>query len=69
MGFNHIEMFANFYCSGIHHLELCCYLIIEAWLKFNMYFDTRYLVLIINACIVKLVIVYIILNVRNGIEF
>ena len=47
-------------------MELYCILIIEAWLKLNMHFDSRYRELL-SECILKLF--YILLNVRNGIEF
>ena len=43
-----------------------CTLTIEAWLKLIKHFDSRYLELL-NACI--LILVYMLLNVRNGINF
>ena len=46
-------------------MEVYCTLIIEVWHKLNMRFDSKYLDL--NTCTLKLI--YISLNVRNGIEF
>ena len=58
-------MFVTFQYRGLHHLDLSCSLIIEAWLKSNNQFDCRYLELG-NACIIGLV--FIVLNVRDGTE-
>ena len=57
-------MLVNFQYRRLHHLEQYCTLTIEAWLKFNMHFDRRYLELW-NACIFRLL--YIVLNFRDGI--
>ena len=62
-GFNHFWMFVT--SVSMHHLDLYCSLIIEAWLKTNIRFDCRYLELW-NACIISLL--YIVLNVRDGTE-
>ena len=50
-------------------MELCCTLTIEACLKLNMYFVSRYLDLL-NTCMLKLVYTCtcILLNVRNGMD-
>ena len=58
-------MFVTFQHRGLHHLDLYCTLIIEAWLKLNIQFDCRYLELL-NSCIIGLV--FIVLNVRDGTE-
>ena len=60
-------MFGNFKYRGLHHLELYCILIIEAWLKSNMCFESNYQELL-NACILKLVFIFKLSNVKNGIE-
>ena len=50
-------------------MELCCTLTIEACLKLNMFFVSRYLDLL-NTCMLKLVYTFtcILLNVRNGMD-
>ena len=65
MGFNHFWMFVTFQYRWLHHLDMYCTLIIEAWLNLNIQFDCRYLELW-NACIIGLV--FIVLNVRDGTE-
>ena len=65
MGFNHFRMHVTFQYRGLHHLDMYCTLIIEAWLKLNIHFDCRYLE-VWNACIISLV--FLVLNVRDGIE-
>ena len=35
-----LKKFANVYCSRFHYLYLHCTLVIEAWLKLNMLFDS-----------------------------
>ena len=64
MEFNHYQMFANFwYC--INFFDLYCTLTKEVCPKLNMHFDSRSLELL-KAWILTLV--YILLNIRNGIE-
>ena len=58
-------MFVTFQYKGLHHSDIYSTLIIELWLKSNIYFDCRHLELC-NACIVSLV--FIVLNVRDGTE-
>ena len=58
-------MFVTFQYRGLHHLDMYCTLIIEAWLKLNIRFDCRYLELW-NAFIICLV--FIVLNVRDRTE-
>ena len=58
-------MFVTFQYRGLHHLDMYCTLIIEAWLKLNIQFDCRYLELV-NVCIIGLY--FIVLNVRDGTE-
>ena len=65
MGFNHFWMLVTFQYRGLHHLDMYCTLIIEAWLKSNIHFDCRYLE-IWNACIISFV--FIVFNVRDGTE-
>ena len=65
MGFNHFLMFVTFQYRGLHHLDMYCTLITEAWLQSNIHFDCRYLELW-NTCIINLVL--IVLNVRGGTE-
>ena len=42
-GFNHFLMSVTFQYRGLHHLGMYYNLIIEVWLKSNLYFDCRYL--------------------------
>ena len=66
IGFNHFKVFVTFRYRGLHHLDTYCTLIIEAWLKSNIYFDCRYLELW-NACIINLV--FIVMNIWDGTEY
>ena len=45
------------------HLELHCTVIIEAWLKINMHYDSTSYLELLNARTVK--VVYILLNVKK----
>ena len=65
MGFNHFWMHVTFQYRGLHHLDMHCTVIIETWLKSNIYFDCIYLELW-NACIISLV--FIVFKVRDGTE-
>ena len=41
--FNHFRMCVTFQHRGLHHLDMYCTLINEAWLKSSIHFDCRYL--------------------------
>ena len=63
MGVNHFWMSVIFQYRGLHHLDMYCTLIIEAWLKSNIHFDSKYLELW-NKCIIGLVFIVLIVRVE-----
>ena len=63
--FNYFRIFVTLQHRGLHHLDLYCTLIIQAWRKSNIHFDCRNLELL-NAC--KPSLVFIALNVRGETE-
>ena len=66
MGFNRFWMLVTFQYRGLHHLDMYCTSMIEAWLKSNIHFDCRYLELW-NVCIISLIFI-VLINVRDGTE-
>ena len=59
----HFRMFANFQYRGLNNFELYCTLTIDGGLILGMHLYSRYL-----KCMHNFRLVYMVLNVRDGIE-